>query len=98
MGQNQVFWLVPWAALVSNIFLGQGPWTPWQMFAWGTMGMSAGLLRQFAGMGNLWVLNTFRFYLGFYIWLDDESMDCFQQYAKLHVGIPCGHLCVQFLS
>lgn len=21
--------------LVSNIFLGQGPWTPWQMYAWG---------------------------------------------------------------
>ncbi|MBU6081311.1 ECF transporter S component [Allobacillus halotolerans] len=53
------------AALVSNIFLGQGPWTPWQMFAWGTMGMSAGLLRQFAGMGNLWVLNTFGFIWGF---------------------------------
>ncbi|MFB9972704.1 ECF transporter S component [Allobacillus sp. SKP2-8] len=53
------------AALVSNMFLGQGPWTPWQMFAWGTMGMSAGLLRQFAGMGNLWVLNTFGFIWGF---------------------------------
>src|SRR5215204_3111035 len=23
------------AALVSNFFLGQGPWTPWQMLAWG---------------------------------------------------------------
>jgi len=33
------------AALVSNIFLGQGPWTPWQMFCWGMMGFSAGLLK-----------------------------------------------------
>ncbi|WP_310550993.1 ECF transporter S component [Paenibacillus glufosinatiresistens] len=33
------------AALVSNLFLGQGPWTPWQMFAWGLMGASAGWLR-----------------------------------------------------
>lgn len=33
------------AAIVSNIFLGQGPWTPWQMFGWGMMGMSAGLVR-----------------------------------------------------
>lgn len=32
------------AALVSNIFLGQGPWTPWQMFSWGMMGWSAGWL------------------------------------------------------
>ena len=30
------------AALVSNFFLGQGPWTPWQMFAWGLAGTSAG--------------------------------------------------------
>lgn len=33
------------AAIVSNIFLGQGPWTPWQMFCWGMMGFTAGLLR-----------------------------------------------------
>lgn len=32
-------------ALVSNFFLGQGPWTPWQMFAWSLMGLTAGLLR-----------------------------------------------------
>jgi len=31
-------------ALVSNFFLGQGPWTPWQMFAWGMAGYTAGLL------------------------------------------------------
>ncbi|MBB6670318.1 ECF transporter S component [Cohnella nanjingensis] len=32
------------SALVSNLFLGQGPWTPWQMFAWGLAGYTAGLL------------------------------------------------------
>lgn len=32
------------AGLVSNLFLGQGPWTPWQMFSWGLAGASAGLL------------------------------------------------------
>lgn len=32
-------------ALVSNIFLGQGPWTPWQMFCWGMMGFTAGFLK-----------------------------------------------------
>ena len=26
-------------ALVSNFFLGQGPWTPWQMLAWGGCGV-----------------------------------------------------------
>lgn len=32
------------SALVSNIFYGQGPWTPFQMFAWGICGFLSGLL------------------------------------------------------
>lgn len=31
-------------AFVSNFFFGQGPWTPWQMFALGTMGFLAGII------------------------------------------------------
>jgi len=31
-------------AFVSNIFLGQGPWTPWQMFAWGLVGALSGFI------------------------------------------------------
>ncbi|OAS87614.1 ECF transporter S component [Metabacillus sp. FJAT-53654] len=38
------------AALVSNLFLGQGPWTPWQMYAWGMIGLVAGFLR------NTWLI------------------------------------------
>jgi energy-coupling factor transport system substrate-specific component len=30
------------AAIVSNGFLGQGPWTPWQMLAWGLVGATGG--------------------------------------------------------
>lgn len=30
-------------ALVSNIFFSQGPWTPWQMFAFGMIGFVAGV-------------------------------------------------------
>ena len=29
--------------MLSNMFMGQGPWTPWQMFAYGIGGMLAGL-------------------------------------------------------
>lgn len=32
------------AALISNFFFGQGPWTPWQMYAWGMTGYFAGVL------------------------------------------------------
>lgn len=31
------------SALASNLLLGQGPWTLWQMFAWSMMGLSSGL-------------------------------------------------------
>ncbi len=33
-------------ALLSNFFLGQGPWTPWQMFAWGIIGIIGWLFRK----------------------------------------------------
>jgi energy-coupling factor transport system substrate-specific component len=31
------------AALGSNAFLGQGPWTPWQMTGWGMVGVTAAM-------------------------------------------------------
>ncbi len=31
-------------ALVSNVFLSQGPWTPWQMVGWGAVGVGGALL------------------------------------------------------
>jgi energy-coupling factor transport system substrate-specific component len=34
-------------ALVSNIFLSQGPWTAWQMVGWGGVGAGAALLARF---------------------------------------------------
>lgn len=30
------------SAFLSNIFFGQGPWTPWQMFSWGLVGIICG--------------------------------------------------------
>lgn len=53
------------AAIVSNIFLGQGPWTPWQMYAWGMMGMTAGLLRNTWWMKNMWGKIIFGFIWGY---------------------------------
>ncbi|SHJ40291.1 energy-coupling factor transport system substrate-specific component [Clostridium cavendishii DSM 21758] len=32
------------SAFLSNIFFGQGPWTPWQMFSWGLVGAISGVL------------------------------------------------------
>lgn len=32
--------------MISNIFMGHGPWTPWQMFSFGVIGFLAGILYQ----------------------------------------------------
>src|SRR4051794_41829266 len=36
-------------ALVSNVFLSQGPWTPWQMAAWGGGGGAGALISRGVG-------------------------------------------------
>ena len=44
--------------LVSNIFMGQGPWTPWQMAAWGGVGIGGAALARVTGGRELgrWTL------------------------------------------
>jgi energy-coupling factor transport system substrate-specific component len=37
------------AALASNLFFGQGPWTPWQMTAWGLVGVLGAVLARVSG-------------------------------------------------
>jgi len=55
-------------ALVSNFFLGQGPWTLYQMFAWGLAGVSAAYLRRFGlGKTSLIILGVIWGYL--YGWI-----------------------------
>lgn len=44
------------AALISDFFLGMGPWVPWQMVAWGLAGAAAGFLGR-------WQKNFSRFLL-----------------------------------
>ncbi|MHA6532901.1 ECF transporter S component [Paenibacillus sp. BAC0078] len=53
------------AALVSNIYFGQGPWTPWQMFAWGMVGLTAGWLRNTWWMKKRGGMLVFGFVWGF---------------------------------
>ncbi|WCK56606.1 ECF transporter S component [Aneurinibacillus sp. Ricciae_BoGa-3] len=53
------------AALVSNIFFGQGPWTPWQMFAWGMVGFITGMLKDLRWLSHRWCLALYGFIWGF---------------------------------
>jgi Prenyltransferase and squalene oxidase repeat len=40
------------AGLTSNFFFGQGPWTPWQMAAWGATGVLGAGLAQIVAVGG----------------------------------------------
>ena len=51
------------AAFVSNLFLGQGIWTPQQMLGWGACGAVGALLSPF--LRNRWALATVAAVLGF---------------------------------
>ncbi|NPV43492.1 MAG: ECF transporter S component [Firmicutes bacterium] len=53
------------ATAVSNSFLGHGPWTPWQMFAWGLAGASGGVLKRVVIKPSRLMLGLFGFCWGF---------------------------------
>jgi energy-coupling factor transport system substrate-specific component len=54
------------AALTSNFFFGQGPWTPWQMLGWGGTGLLGAGLAKLAGRDlGRWPLAAVCFVAGF---------------------------------
>lgn len=58
------------AVLVSNFFVGQGPWTPWQMFCMGISGASASLLAARQSRFNIKTLALFCGFWGYlYGWI-----------------------------
>ena len=58
------------SALASNLFFGQGPWTPWQMFAWGLIGFIAGILAKHDLLKKKWQLIVLGMASGYiYGWL-----------------------------
>ena len=44
LGGEAGFMVGAFSALLSNFYFGQGPWTPFQMLAWGLIGLFAGFL------------------------------------------------------
>ena len=44
LGGESGFLVGSFSALLSNFYFGQGPWTPFQMLAWGLIGLFAGML------------------------------------------------------
>lgn len=66
--------------LVSNFWLGQGIWTPWQMVAWGMCGVAGGVLWKLTGgRSNRWWLAAFcgAAGLAFGAWMNLQTMVSF---------------------
>jgi energy-coupling factor transport system substrate-specific component len=61
LGRRDGFMVGALAALVSNLFFGQGPWTPWQMYAWGLVGYLAGVLSDAGALRRPWATYAYGF-------------------------------------
>lgn len=62
-------------ALTSNMMLGQGPWTPWQMYAWGLTGYLAGTLQQRGLFRKTLIVYIFGFLMSVvYSWITNIQM------------------------
>lgn len=46
LGGEAGFLIGSFSAVLSNFLFGQGPWTPFQMFGWGVIGLLAGALKK----------------------------------------------------
>ncbi len=56
LGPRAGFMVGAATGLVSNLFFGQGPWTPWQMLAWGLVGLVGGSLGRGGRAPSRWTL------------------------------------------
>lgn len=65
LGPLSGFMIGSMAALVSNMFLGQGPWTLWQMLSWGIIGFISGGLPKMMKRPKKLPLSLFAFTCGF---------------------------------
>lgn len=85
--------------LVSNILFGQGPWTPWQMFAMGAIGLLAGILfrkgllnRDRLSLSVFGGLSIFIIYGGILnptsVWMYQSSPNLKMILATLVTGLP----------
>lgn len=67
LGPEAGFLIGGLSGFLSNFYFGQGPWTPFQMFAWGIIGYISGLIFQKIQMGKI-ALSIYGFIATFLIY------------------------------
>lgn len=71
LGRHSGFLCGALTALVSGFFFGQGPWTPWQMIAFGIIGFVSGVLfskKNIKYAYNKWMISIYGFLATFVIY------------------------------
>jgi energy-coupling factor transport system substrate-specific component len=67
MGSEVGFLVGSLSAVTTNILFGQGPWTPFQMFSWGVIGLIAGLpLVRHQLQKHYWLLSAYGVFAGLF--------------------------------
>jgi F0F1-type ATP synthase assembly protein I len=83
-GAESGFFVGAMTGLVSNFFFGQGPWTPWQMFAFGIIGFLAGILsRKGLLKSTKWQLCVYGFLATFFIYGGIMNMASLLMYTSV---------------
>ena len=71
LGRQSGFLCGALTAFVSGFFFGQGPWTPWQMIAFGIIGFLSGVLfskKNIKYAYNKWIISIYGFLANFVIY------------------------------
>lgn len=64
LGRQSGFMVGALAALGSNMFFGQGPWSVWQMYGWGMVGYLSGCLNMRGWLNHTRILSVWAFASG----------------------------------
>jgi Squalene-hopene cyclase C-terminal domain/Prenyltransferase and squalene oxidase repeat len=96
------------AGLASNVLLGEGPWTPWQMLGWGLVGLLGGALGRLAGrqpsavllaLGCAAAAEAFNLLLDLYTWTGtgDHTLAGFGLVLSTALAFDLTHVIASFL-
>lgn len=105
LGPEAGFLIGALSRLICNFYMGQGPWTPWQMFAWGLLGFLAGFIfdkgseisvrtRSFKMVAGPLAAVVFSLILGYILFLlfpgNDDTFLGWRVYAFGCIGLIAG--------
>jgi energy-coupling factor transport system substrate-specific component len=93
LGRQSGFLCGALTAFVSGFFFGQGPWTPWQMIAFGIIGFLSGVLfskKNIKYAYNKWIISIYGFLATFVIYgfiLDTATVFMYTDTPKTELGL-----------